>query len=185
MTKISGADPALAKAEPVARLGPAGFDPGEWVILTEENVAIRFERHEYHTDFRVFDVALTTHYADGKPQAERWEIFDGGDSWTLEAWADAFWQIRGSVKWDGCINWETNPECMAHGCGPRYVENIAAIFSAIYAYNKRHFDMLGDEAPPMPQPFLEIARIEAGTDETRNAAQPEGREPDKLQRTNP
>jgi hypothetical protein len=25
----SGADPALAKAEPVARLGPAGFDPGD------------------------------------------------------------------------------------------------------------------------------------------------------------
>lgn len=25
-----GADPALAKAEPVARLGPSGFDPGEW-----------------------------------------------------------------------------------------------------------------------------------------------------------
>lgn len=24
-----GADPALAKAEPVARLGPSGFDPGE------------------------------------------------------------------------------------------------------------------------------------------------------------
>lgn len=31
MTDNLGADPALAKAEPVARLGPSGFDPGEFV----------------------------------------------------------------------------------------------------------------------------------------------------------
>lgn len=30
-----GADPALAKAEPVARLGPSGFDPGEFFSSRE------------------------------------------------------------------------------------------------------------------------------------------------------
>lgn len=24
--------------------------------------------------------------------------------------------FNGTVKWDGCINYQTNPEAMAHGC---------------------------------------------------------------------
>jgi hypothetical protein len=128
-----------------------------WIVLTDHGIAIRFERHEHHIDFRVFNVVCAS-YSDGKGGwKEVWQLFDGSASHALEEQAKAYWELDGSVKWDGCINWQTNPDCMAHGCGPRTVEHIRDTFASVYAYADRYFDLLGDEAPPMPEPFIEIA----------------------------
>ena len=129
----------------------------EWVILTDDNMAIRFDRHELRADFSVFSASLTTRWHNGKKESERWELDDCGESWALDQSADAFWLIRGRIKWDGCVDWETNPDCMMHGCGPSHGEWVAKMFEVIYAYAKRHFDLLGDETKPMPEPALELA----------------------------
>jgi hypothetical protein len=129
----------------------------QWVILSDDNIAIRFERHDLHIDFWLFNAALTTRHQDGEVVSEGWELEDCGDSWPLDRWDDAFWEIRGSIKWDGCINWESNPECMVHGCGPSHITQLTTQFSAIYAFAKRHFDLLGEATPAMPEPILELA----------------------------
>jgi hypothetical protein len=41
-------------------------------------------------------------------------------------------EISGSVKWDGCINWETNPACMMHFCGPSDADRLAALFKDVW-----------------------------------------------------
>lgn len=130
----------------------------DWIILADQNIAIRFQRHEHHIDFLVFEAAFATYFENGKKGEQRWEIGDCGDDHPLDQWADAHWELRGHIKWDGCINWETNPDCMAHGCGTGNLSRIHDTFAAIYAFAKRHFDLLGDEAPTMPSPFLEIAQ---------------------------
>lgn len=40
--------------------------------------------------------------------------------------------ITGFLKWDGCINWQTDPECMAHGCGPSSADVIGSAFREVY-----------------------------------------------------
>lgn len=41
--------------------------------------------------------------------------------------------IRGSLKWDGCINWETDPDCMMHNCGMDSIRELTACFERLYA----------------------------------------------------
>ena len=37
--------------------------------------------------------------------------------------------IGGYVKWDGCSNWSTNPDCMFHGCSREDISVIGDILS--------------------------------------------------------
>ncbi len=41
--------------------------------------------------------------------------------------------IRGSVKWDGCINWETNGNCMAHFCEVSNMDDLNESFKWVHA----------------------------------------------------
>ena len=36
--------------------------------------------------------------------------------------------ITGSVKWDGCMNWQTNPNCMAHFCSAEDIDTLSRGF---------------------------------------------------------
>ena len=116
----------------------------KWVIVPNCN-AIHFWREGNESwrpvYFRVFD-ACEAKGPDDEDFA--WELLNND------------WFIDGHVKWDGCINWQTNPECMAHGCSPSYAEEMAHIFQAIYHVAKRYVDMLGDVAPPLPLETIEI-----------------------------
>lgn len=49
-----------------------------------------------------------------------------------ESGVDTGPDVTGSVKWDGCINWQTDPGCMAHGCGPSHADTVAAMFREVY-----------------------------------------------------
>lgn len=41
--------------------------------------------------------------------------------------------ISGSVKWDGCINWQTNSECMAHACDAEELKKQLELVNVVYA----------------------------------------------------
>lgn len=118
-----------------------------WAILKAHNIAIRFSFESHAMNFHVFDAAEG--WRAGETVGE-WGLFDGQNDFTFEEWERAEVEIDGGLKWDGCINWQTNPECMMHGCGPGHARKIADIFATVYHIGKRHFDLLGDEAPPLP-----------------------------------
>lgn len=44
----------------------------------------------------------------------------------------AFPIAQGSVKWDGCVNWESNPGCMVHSCGLSDVESFGRALALAY-----------------------------------------------------
>lgn len=127
-----------------------------WIILTEQMIAIRFSfdyGHKCTMAFRVFDACQAFPFGSDEGA---WQLTDCGETYALDKWQDAFCTIDGDLKWDGCINWQTNPECMMHGCGSNHVEQITAIFQTIYHVGKRHMDFLGDAVPAMPKGALEL-----------------------------
>ena len=94
-------------------------------FLEDEGVIIVVIPGGYNVDFKVFDAAWCSD--DNRPL-----IMDNGAPYPLETWKDRFWVWGGYVKWDGCSNWQTNPDCMAHFCGPNQGEDLATIWQEIY-----------------------------------------------------
>lgn len=45
---------------------------------------------------------------------------------------DAPPEARGSIKWDGCMNWQTDETCMVHHCTPRSAMGFTAALLAAY-----------------------------------------------------
>ena len=120
-----------------------------WVILPEHDYAIRFSFDHGHASAMTFRVYASQLIGTG--------IFIGEDyAQSLADWDDAFCVINGTLKWDGCINWQTNPVCMVHGCSPSHMDDLTAIFQTVYRIGKRHMDLLGDEVKPLPEGALEI-----------------------------
>lgn len=39
-------------------------------------------------------------------------------------WRKADWEVEGTVKWDGCCNWQTSPKCMVHSCDPEAMQRL-------------------------------------------------------------
>lgn len=62
--------------------------------------------HEYHVDF---------------------EIRDSNDASTDEP------DVTGTIKWDGCSNWQAGEHCQVHFCSAKDMDDFAAVFKAIYA----------------------------------------------------
>lgn len=118
-----------------------------WAILKAHNLAIRFSFERHVMNFAVYGAAEA--YYPGE-QTGAWELWNGEDGHPFAEWEQAFWEIDGGLKWDGCINWQTNPECMMHGCSPRHAKQIADLFDTVYHIGKRHFDLLGDAVPELP-----------------------------------
>lgn len=48
------------------------------------------------------------------------------------------WNLRGSVKWDGCMNWETSPDVMYHFCGIDSIKLLATTFLLIREITKQN-----------------------------------------------
>ena len=46
-------------------------------------------------------------------------------------------EITGSVKWDGCMNWETNPQVLYHFCSPDDAETLAASFKDVWTEGRK------------------------------------------------
>jgi hypothetical protein len=52
----------------------------------------------------------------------------------------SFHEINGQLKWDGCMNWETNPSCMYHFCGPDDAFRLAKMFDYLYSFGKNYIE---------------------------------------------
>lgn len=129
--------------------------PPTWIVLPDQMMIVRcwFDTYRTSMNFRVWGACEST-----SPEGVvTWELIDCGVIWQAEDWKDACWNFDGALKWDGCINWQTNPEIMMHGCGPQHVDQITAVFQTVYHVGKRHFDLLGDEVPALPANAIELA----------------------------
>lgn len=72
---------------------------------------------EYENGWRVF--------VNAEEYCLNFTFVDQGDD-------DDDYSIRGSVKWDGCINWETSPNCMYHFCEPAHADHLAQMFKDVW-----------------------------------------------------
>lgn len=51
------------------------------------------------------------------------------------------WRVRAGVKWDGCINWETNPNYLYHFCEPACVARLARAFDRAWEFTRDNLDV--------------------------------------------
>ena len=52
-------------------------------------------------------------------------------------------EFSGHVKWDGCMNWQTNNNCMAHFCAEDNLNSMIEAFRAAWVLGSY---IMGDEA---------------------------------------
>ena len=52
------------------------------------------------------------------------------------------YELRAFVKWDGCTNWETNEDCMAHGCYRSCLTNAGEAMALCWDWAK---EIMGDK----------------------------------------
>ena len=138
--------------------------PGpSWAILPSCFKAIRFSFEREHTAsiaFRVYSVCSHTENA-GDQSGRVWELMHMGAPTPLSEWAGAFCEIDGALKWDGCINWQTNPDCMMHGCGSHHVEELKEIFSAVYHIGQQRMQQqFYGQVPPLPADTIQLEEAE-------------------------
>lgn len=49
-------------------------------------------------------------------------------------------EFRGSLKWDGCINWETTPNYLAHLCRLEDLDDVKLAFVAVWELGPLHLE---------------------------------------------
>lgn len=69
-------------------------------------------------------------------------IFSGGDDTP---------DIHGSVKWDGCINWQTTEDCMAHFCSPENADELSRAFKEAWVGCANKMGDNYDDFAPRPE----------------------------------
>ena len=87
---------------------------------------VRLECHEFYISFEAIPIFNVLLYGDSD--------YSSTDPWDEELAYD----FRGSLKWDGCINWETNKDCMAHACSLEQVSSVSDVFKSVYAAASEH-----------------------------------------------
>jgi hypothetical protein len=94
-------------------------------IIDEDNFkCITIYPKGHYMDFEVHEVALSV--PDNTPL-----YFDSkGDYVNIE---DATPYLKGSVKWDGCCNYEYPGDCLLHRCGLKGFEVDYLVMKRIYA----------------------------------------------------
>ena len=48
-------------------------------------------------------------------------------------------EIEGHIKWDGCMNWQTDPKCMYHFCSDGDVDMLAMLLKKVWELAKPIF----------------------------------------------
>ena len=222
----SGADPALAKAEPASRLGPSGFDPGEelecrtirnglyWAhIFVKSGFGTLNDGSPRHwanvailSDFGTFGYCwshmgkpwpefcreLDFHYAMGKLAGRQFY-----EPLSIDECRDKSREIIIERRRSGCMAkddaralWDALPDCWE---ATTFLADLDRLSDGAM-YREELWDARWEQPSSQARGFWNeiwphyldaLARIEAGTDETPQAAQPVGQEPDQLQRTNP
>lgn len=168
-----GADPALAKAEPVSRLGPSGFDPGEghtplpWGISHGFAPDLRSPPVDYvcGPDPKTIGIKICTPWVEGAwdndPEAN-------ANAALIVRAVNAHYELLAALR------------SIADGDVPRPLGDRYRSDGAPSKVDKCvHGQYMYEDCGSCIEDFADsaLARIEAGTDETAKLAQPEGREP--------
>jgi hypothetical protein len=124
------------------------------LVPKDRGICVRcWYEQEHSMSFRVFDVIEWSSPKEGEPQ---FELGDGGSPLPFSEWGKADWEIDGYLKWDGCINWQTNPHVMYHGCSPEMIDQLKDIFSIVYAIGGRYLKDIGGPQVSLPEECVEI-----------------------------
>ena len=94
----------------------------EWLPVPVKDGCLRMQycrEYSHVLSFRIFGEQLDP---------------EGGDDWEIEA----------GVKWDGCINWSTNPHCAYHFCGYEDAERLSRTFAYAWQFTSENLDTWRD-----------------------------------------
>jgi hypothetical protein len=93
-----------------------------------DDYEIHYTDHEYYMDFKIYEI---TGRGENK-KTHKYDVPLYGEGFSeVRDDAATFWE--GSIKWDGCSNWDfkTN-ECMAHFCGRKDACSIGRLMEKLY-----------------------------------------------------
>lgn len=109
------------------------FKVGEWLVVARPSTVAP----EHVCDFWIFEEVGSMGEGDDEVKlygsfcGETWqepESFDGASLDEMDP------TLRGSVKWDGCSNWDFQPDnVLVHFCEPEDVQKLADVVKACIA----------------------------------------------------
>lgn len=87
----------------------------------------------YYVSFKIYEIAG---YSEGPDADGEYTNPVYGEQFT-ELGPDTEVFADGSVKWDGCSNWNVGPKnCMIHGCSKEDLVNIGTVLSRCWDLTK-------------------------------------------------
>ena len=94
------------------------LEHGPWTLVEvgDEELPLRWALG-YNNLFMCFEIATLAH--QGEP------FSDPDDT-----------EATGALKWDGCINWETSPDCMYHFCEPGDLDRLQRALRRVWTLGK-------------------------------------------------
>lgn len=105
------------------------------MIKEYEDFIIRYEAHSHYIDFEVFRAIGWSKGENGDFTIKNYEkkeaISSMDDTENLD---EAAREFAGSVKWDGCSNFEYLPDAIAmiHFCGREDIKRFSDMLIAVY-----------------------------------------------------
>lgn len=74
--------------------------------------------------------------AFGVTQSSEGPVYGRADEWHKGP-TEVDWELAGELKWDGCMDFQTNPECMVHGCVRADMESVGRVLVAVWDMGSR------------------------------------------------
>lgn len=96
-------------------------------------VTVVYTLHEHFVEFFAAEIFTDTAFKDGAPMGVVYGALDSNLDWETDP-LKAFPYIRGSVKWDGCVNYKVGDQdrAMMHACGKNDLARVSHVLLAIY-----------------------------------------------------
>lgn len=122
----------------------------------DHRYTIDMERTYSHAvDFRVY---ATMDGADGS-EPTMWLLVDeNGADRPVDATNEATRFMYGSVKWDGCMNFDFDEPGMLHLCGPNDVASLASMMHEVMAMAAAAMPDVCSFADEVSRPFVNTVR---------------------------
>ena len=100
------------------------------IIERSSDWAIKVIPYDYHIEFVVKEI-VGEHVSGGSDLSGAW-LYNGVDG-SVSDFDKAEVFLSGSIKWDGCSNWDFHTdECMKHFCGRAQAVGIGALMDHLY-----------------------------------------------------
>lgn len=100
----------------------------------ENKYTIAYTVQSHWVDFDVYEIVAHSESEPGKFDVPEYQEIDAVSNLPGVkdlSKAEKFW--HGSIKWDGCSNWDFNTEsCMAHFCGKEDAMMIGKLMGRMY-----------------------------------------------------